>query len=126
VTGEEPAELDDRVEKVEQALALIGGRWRPAIMYCLIRMGTQRFNALRRLIPGVSQRMLTRQLRDLERAGLVRRTYHRTIPPRVEYTATDLGRTLQPIYTAVCEWAEEHGAAIREAQRAHDATEDGV
>lgn len=97
--------MDPRVELVEQAMQLIGGRWKPAIMFCLNTIGTHRFSELRRMIPGVSQRMLTKQLRDLERHGVIRRVYATEIPPRVEYSSTDLGRSLHPIYKSVCDWA---------------------
>jgi DNA-binding HxlR family transcriptional regulator len=98
-------QVDPRVERVETAMALIGGRWRPAIMFALIMGGRQRFSELRRMMPGVSQRMLTRQLRELERAGLVERTAHPGKPIRVDYAATDLGRSLEPVYKQVCDWA---------------------
>ena len=63
--------MDPRVELVEKAMQLVGGRWKPAIMFCLNTIGTHRFSELERMIPGVSQRMLTKQLRDLERHGLI-------------------------------------------------------
>ncbi len=97
--------MDPRVELVEKAMQLIGGRWKPAIMFCLNMIGTHRFSELGRMIPGVSQRMLTKQLRDLERHGLITRVYTEEIPPRVEYSSTDLGRSLHPIYKSVCDWA---------------------
>lgn len=97
--------MDPRVERVETAMQLIGGRWKPAIMFCLNMTGTHRFSELGRMIPGVSQRMLTKQLRDLERHGLITRVYTEEIPPRVEYSSTDLGRSLHPIYRSVCDWA---------------------
>ena len=100
--------MDPRVELVEQVMQLIGSRWKPAIMFCLNTIGTHRFSELRRMIPGVSQRMLTKQLRDLERHGLIRRVYAKEIPPRVEYSSTDLGKSLHPIYKAVCDWAGAH------------------
>ena len=112
--------MDPRVERVETAMGLIGNRWRPAIMYALIMKGTQRFSELRRLIPGVSQRMLTKQLRDLERHGLVRRQFFESVPPRVEYSATDLGRSLHPIYKLVCDWAGERWRAITKQQQRYD------
>ena len=114
--------MDPRVEQVEEAMGLIGSRWRPAIMFALIVEGTHRFSQLRRKIPGVSQRMLTKQLRDLERAGLVRREFFESVPPRVEYSATSLGRTLQPIYKQVCDWAAGRWPEISKAQRRHDRT----
>jgi DNA-binding HxlR family transcriptional regulator len=113
--------VDPNVEKVEATMALIGNRWRPAIMFALIEMGTQRFSALRRLIPGVSQRMLTKQLRDLERAGLVHREFFETVPLRVEYSATELGRTLRPVYLAVCDWATANGAEVAHNEARYDA-----
>lgn len=105
--------MDPRVAKVEAAMRLIGAKWVPAIMYVLIRSGTTRFSGLRREIPDVSQRMLTKQLRDLEAAGLVRRDYHPSVPPRVEYSATEEAMSLAPIYAQICAWAEAHPDAIR-------------
>ncbi|MCU0307665.1 MAG: helix-turn-helix transcriptional regulator [Thermoleophilia bacterium] len=90
-------------------------------MFVLIRLGTKRFSELRRLIPDVSQRMLTKQLRDLERAGLVSRVFHEAVPPRVEYSATELGRSLQPVYEQVCDWAGAHWAEVTAARERHDA-----
>jgi DNA-binding HxlR family transcriptional regulator len=66
--------------------------------------------------------MLTKQLRDLERAGLVKREFFVSVPPRVEYSATPLGRTLQPIYKQVCDWAAGRWPEITKAQRRHDLT----
>ena len=86
----------------------------------LIELGTQRFSQLRRLIPAVSQRMLTKQLRDLERAGLVQRVYHQSIPPRVEYSVTELGRSLRAIHLDVCTWAETNWPAVQTAQQQYD------
>ncbi len=114
--------MDPNVEKVEAAMALIGSRWRPAIMYALIEQGTQRFSELRRLIPDVSQRMLTKQLRDLERAGLVHRAFFESIPPRVEYSVTDLGRTLRPIYIAICDWASTNNPDITSNEAHYDSS----
>jgi DNA-binding HxlR family transcriptional regulator len=112
--------MDPRVERVETAMGLIGRRWRPAIMFALIMQGTQRFSELRRLIPGVSQRMLTQQLRDLERHGLVRREFFEGVPPRVEYSATELGRSLHPIYKLVCDWSSDKWTDIVNEQQRYD------
>ena len=101
-------------------MGLIGGRWRPAIMFALITQGTQRFSELRRLMPGVSQRMLTKQLRDLERHGLVRRQFFESIPPRVEYSATDLGRSLHAIYKLVCDWAGDKWGEVTKSRQRYD------
>src|SRR5215813_8877250 len=114
--------IDPRVERVEAAMGLIGSRWRPANMFALIMQGTQRFSELRRLIPDVSQRMLTKQLRDLERHGLVRRQFFESVPPRVEYSATDLGKGLHPIYKLVCDWAGSKWGDVTRSRQRYDRT----
>ena len=105
----------DPVERVELVMGVIAGKWKPAIIYALVTNGTLRFNEIRRLIPKVSQRMLTQQLRDLERHGLVDRVFYPEIPPRVEYSATKLGRTLHPIFKSVCNWAEKNFRDVENA-----------
>ena len=89
-------------------MGIISGKWKPAIVYALVTNGTLRFNDLRRLMPKVSQRMLTQQLRDLERHGIVKRVPYPQIPPRVEYSVTRLGRSLHPIFKSVCRWADKN------------------
>src|SRR6266852_3170912 len=105
----------DPVTRVEWTMGLIGAKWKPAIMYSLVMDGTLRFSELKRRIPGVTQRMLTQQLRDLERHGLVRRVFFPEIPPRVEYSVTDLGRSLHPIFKTVCNWAEDNFSDVEKA-----------
>ncbi len=109
----------DPVERVELVMGVIAGKWKPAIIYALVTNGTLRFNELRRLIPKVSQRMLTQQLRDLERHGLVDRVFYPEIPPRVEYSVTKLGRTLHPIFKSVCNWAEKNFRDVENAVARH-------
>jgi DNA-binding HxlR family transcriptional regulator len=104
------------VERVEEVMGIIAGKWKPAIIYALVMEGTLRFTELRRRIPKVTQRMLTQQLRDLERHGLVERVHHPEIPPRVEYSATPLGLSLHPIFKAVCDWAGEHFPEVEKAR----------
>src|SRR5262249_42563989 len=96
--------------RVEMVMGIISGKWKPAIIYALVTNGTLRFNDLRRLMPKVSQRMLTQQLRDLERHGIVKRVLHPQVPPRVEYSMTRLGRSLHPIFKSVCQWADKNFA----------------
>jgi len=109
----------DSVERVEVVMGVIAGKWKPAIIYALVTNGTLRFSELRRLIPKVSQRMLTQQLRDLERHGLVDRVFYPEIPPRVEYSVTKLGRTLHPIFKSVCSWAEKNFRDVENAVARH-------
>jgi DNA-binding HxlR family transcriptional regulator len=90
---------------VQLALEMLGGRWKPLTLWHL-RQGTLRFNEMRRLMPGVTQRMLTATLRELERDGLVRREIFAEVPPRVEYTTTPLGESLRPILDAMAQWGE--------------------
>jgi len=109
----------DPVERVELVMGVIAGKWKPAIIYALVTNGTLRFSELRRRIPRVSQRMLTQQLRDLERHGLVDRVFYPEIPPRVEYSVTKLGRTLHPIFKSVCSWAESNFRDVENAVARH-------
>ncbi|NIZ01613.1 winged helix-turn-helix transcriptional regulator [Thalassospira lucentensis] len=92
---------------VEGALDVIGGKWKGVVMFHLLD-GTKRFNMLRRLMSGVTQRMLTRQLRELEADGLVHREVYAEVPPRVEYSLTDKGETLRDIILALKAWGETH------------------
>jgi len=90
---------------VERTLSLIEGKWKIVVLYKLLR-GTLRFNELRRLIPSVTQRMLTHQLRELEADGLIVRTVYAQVPPRVEYTLSARGRSLEPVILALKEWGD--------------------
>jgi DNA-binding HxlR family transcriptional regulator len=90
---------------VGAALSVIGGRWKILIIYHLYE-GVSRFNELRRALDGISQRVLARQLRELERDSVVARKVYDQSPPRVEYALTDFGRTLEPVMGQLCEWGE--------------------
>jgi DNA-binding HxlR family transcriptional regulator len=103
-----------------EILARIADKWTALIIGVLAHGGTRRFNELRRLIGGISQKMLTQTLRDLERDGLVKRTIFAEIPPRVEYALTPLGRTLCDPLSALGKWACDHIEEVRIAQRAFD------
>ncbi|WP_176582877.1 winged helix-turn-helix transcriptional regulator [Streptomyces marincola] len=88
---------------IEFAMEVLGGRWKLAILKNLMS-GTHRFGDLRRALPGVTQRMLARQLRELQDDGLVSRTVHREVPPRVEYALTEVGRSLEAIVDDLDAW----------------------
>jgi DNA-binding HxlR family transcriptional regulator len=92
---------------VEAALSVIGGRWKILII-CRLFEGKQRFNEMRRSIGGVSQRMLTQNLRELERDGIVERKVFPDSPPHVEYALTAFGRSLEPVLDRLCEWGESY------------------
>src|SRR5437764_15222663 len=87
----------------EVTLMVIGGRWKVVILFHLFR-GVKRFSELLRGLPGISQKMLTQQLREMERDGIVQRTVYPQVPPKVEYRLTPLGETLKPVITAMCQW----------------------
>lgn len=101
-------------------LARVGDKW-SVLVVMLLGNGTKRFNEMRRLIGGISQRMLTLTLRGLERDGLVTRTVFPTVPPRVDYALTELGRSLLPPISALGQWAFGHRAQIDAARLAYDA-----
>jgi DNA-binding HxlR family transcriptional regulator len=90
---------------IEITIQVIGGKYKSIILFHLLK-GSQRYKALQREIPGVSQRMLTLHLKELERDGLVQRTSFPEVPPRVEYAVTDFGRSLQPVLDAMNDWGK--------------------
>lgn len=90
----------------EAALDVIGGKWKVMILFHLLE-GTLRFNELRRRLPNTTQRMVTNQLRELEADGLVLRKVYAEVPPKVEYSLTELGRTLAPALDALRSWGQE-------------------
>ena len=98
-----------------RVLALIADRWTAIVVYALAR-GTCRFGELQRAIGGVSQKVLTQTLRDLERDGLVVRTVYPVVPPKVEYALTPLGQTLIEPLAAICRWSEQHLAEVDAAR----------
>jgi DNA-binding HxlR family transcriptional regulator len=90
---------------VEATISLIDGKWKCVVLWHL-RDGAARFNEIRRRVPGVTQRMLTNQLRELEADGLVVRTVYAQVPPKVEYALSPLGRTLEPVLVALKGWGD--------------------
>ena len=93
--------------EVETTLQIIGGRWKVLIIRELL-LGIRRFGELQRALPGITQKMLTQQLREMEQDGIVHREVYPEIPPKVEYSLTYLGESLQPILHAMHEWGAKH------------------
>lgn len=101
------------------SINIFGGKWKPEAIY-FINLGPKRFNELRRLIPDVSQRMLTQQLRELQRDGIINRKQYLEIPPKVVYSLTDLGRTLIPIFQELEKWTNKNIKKIEKARTNYD------
>jgi len=110
---------DEQACTVRQVLDRVGGKWSIGIMVAATR-GPVRFTELERSIEGISRRMLTLTLRNLERDGLLHRTVYPTVPPRVEYVATDMARELYDALVTLTSWAERHRAAIAVARADYD------
>jgi DNA-binding HxlR family transcriptional regulator len=98
---------DEYLCGVEVTLNLIGGKWKGLILWHLCQK-TLRFSQLKRRILSITQKMLTQQLRELEKDGLVHRKVFPEVPPRVEYSLTEKGRSLEPMLTTMCQWGKEH------------------
>jgi len=100
----------------ERALKVIAGRWKAVILYHLFD-GPKRLSELKRLAPSVSQKVLIQQLREMEEHGLIHREIFRQVPPRVDYSATSLGLSLEPVIMSLCEWGRRHAAELDEHDR---------
>ena len=104
---------------LRQTLDLIADKWVVAALYVL-SSGTKRYGELQRGIGDISQRMLTRTLRDLERNGLVHREVYPVVPPKVEYSLTPLGQTLNDVLRTLCEWSLENFRQVEAARQSYD------
>ena len=101
---------------VEMAVNLVGGKWKLVILYQLVTHGTRRFNELRRALPTITQRTLTRQLRELENDGLINRKVYAEIPPKVEYSLTDTGRSLHPVLLQLQDWGLSYMGVVPQTE----------
>ncbi len=101
---------------MEACLEVIGGKWKGVILFHLLG-GTKRFNELLRLVPGLTQRMLTRQLRELEDDRVILRKVYAQVPPKVEYSLTEFGRTLEPLLRGLQGWGAEYLEKIVEIRK---------
>ena len=106
---EERRIIDAQSCPVEAALELIGGKWKGLILHHLLKTGVLRFNQLQRCLKTVTQRMLTKQLRELEADGLISRRVYPEVPPRVEYSLTEKGLTLEHIMRELQTWGKTYG-----------------
>jgi DNA-binding HxlR family transcriptional regulator len=116
-----PANILDAHPHLRQTLELVADKWVVAVLYVLSG-GTQRYGELQREIGDISQRMLTRTLRDLERNGLVQRKVYPVVPPMVEYSLTPLGETMNGVLKSVCEWSAQNFDAVETARIEYDLT----
>lgn len=98
------------------ALSLIGGRWKSNILWKLLENGKLRYNAIRKLIPDISERMLVAQLRELEADQLINRIVYPEVPPRVEYELTALGYSMKPMLQSISDWGDMHRAKTETSQ----------
>lgn len=98
---------------VEATIELIGGKYKSVILWHLTD-GIKRFGELKKLLPRATEKMLAQQLRDLERDGLIIRTVYPVVPPKVEYSLSELGKTIIPVLDAMCGWGEEYLASLKE------------
>ncbi|MFA6114118.1 MAG: helix-turn-helix domain-containing protein [Sphingomonas sp.] len=103
----------------ERALKVIAGRWKPIILYHLFD-GPRRLSDLKRQMPEISQKVLIQQLREMEEHGIVHREVYRQVPPRVDYSATPLGLSLEPVLLALCDWGRHHAAELDDLDRLAD------
>ena len=105
--------VDTAADGVEQAIRVLEGRWKLLILFRLFGGNLLRFSELERTLPGISQKMLIQQLRQLETDGIVRRIDHQEVPPKVEYGLTEWGQALCPALDSLLKWAEQRPGARR-------------
>jgi DNA-binding HxlR family transcriptional regulator len=110
-TESEACPSEEVMRQFHRALGVLAGKWKGEILWQLVQ-GKLRFGELRRLIPGVTQHMLTTQLRDLESNGLVKRTVYPEVPPRVEYEITSSAKALRPVFEELFRWSREHASQL--------------
>ena len=122
-----PDDIDPALEQlVNELIGRVADKWTMLVLEVLEDHGTQRFTQIARKVPGISQKMLTQTLRAMEREGLLTRTVHPVVPPKVEYALTDLGHGLGEAFCGVWLWAEQNMARIQSARATFDARKDGA
>ncbi|MGW7367051.1 winged helix-turn-helix transcriptional regulator [Streptomyces sp. NPDC054841] len=108
---------------IAPVLDIVFSRWTTPILWTLNEYGRQRFVELQRNIATITPKVLTQRLRQMERDGLVLRTYHPEVPPRVEYEISDLGRSLAPLFATLAEWSESNLSKVEQARRDFDSAD---
>ncbi|HTK06423.1 MAG TPA: helix-turn-helix domain-containing protein [Ktedonobacteraceae bacterium] len=106
---------------VDAGLALMAGKWKPRILWKLYRYQIMRFSQFKRMLPDITDKMLTQQLRELEADGLITRRVYPVVPPKVEYTLSTFGKTLEPVIAAIATWGETYEEEIRFHLESQDA-----
>lgn len=106
--------------EVSEPLEILVGKWKPIILLNLMANSPMRFSELRRAIPEITQKMLTKQLRELEAQDIIDRTVYAEVPPRVEYRITEYGKTLRPILDAMHKWGIKHKEHIKKKKQSEE------
>lgn len=100
---------------VELSLHVIGGKWKPVILYHLSREEMRRFGEIKKSMPNITQKMLTQQLRELEHDGLIHREVYAQVPPKVEYSLSEFGKSIMPIMESLCQWGQRYEEKFQES-----------
>lgn len=109
--------------KIETALEILVGKWKPVILFNLFSNGTMRFSELQRAMPDITKKMLTSQLRELEYHDIVHRKIYMQVPPKVEYSITEYGQNMTPLMQALVQWGTAHMQHLNELYGEHKAGE---
>ncbi len=96
------------------ALSVIGGRWKIAVIWCLLQQSPLRLSEIQKYLPSVNQRMLIRQLRELEEDTIITRVVYPVVPPKVEYQLSEIGLRLEPVVTSICDWGDHFREFLEE------------